>query len=328
MEPPDEFQRRSPQQPGVDPESLQQDIVDELSDHMQCLVERELDALSDPNKAREGALKSFGATNLIVRQLWFDAMKGRIMSQRIVLFVALAMSSLCLFVGWIAWSSSERTRQSNQAILARLDKMSEDANELQEDPLAQTHNTESVAEIRELLSAAHAEFTNKHKDIVTDLIELQRNNPDIVIVDGSPLDLYAERFKQLSRELTTLEIREHKIGSLLQQADEALLKGQSSESVYLMLAGDDRKSQPLSDANINDNFNEKLDVRMQALREEHGSLVKRKLKLKELVHGAQQNSRKLLSALSDSRNLQTQLDGVQTMLTAYDEKLQEIDFGH
>jgi hypothetical protein len=98
-----------------EPESLRSDIVDELTDHLQCAFNRELHsqasggreaADSDPTTAaRNRALARFGNPATIARRLWYDAMKERIMNQQVTMAAAIVMACTCLAMFALMWRS-------------------------------------------------------------------------------------------------------------------------------------------------------------------------------------------------------------------------------
>jgi hypothetical protein len=68
-----------------EPPSLRDDIVDELADHLACAYKRELLRGTPANVAHTRVLEQFGNPAAVARRLWFDAMKGKIMTQRILI---------------------------------------------------------------------------------------------------------------------------------------------------------------------------------------------------------------------------------------------------
>lgn len=103
-----------------EPASLRQDIIDELSDHLQCSLEQELVNENDVDQARKKALNRFGVPSSIVRQLWFESMRESIMLQRVLVGACVVMMCICLVVAWIAWSAVETSRQANRQLLMQL----------------------------------------------------------------------------------------------------------------------------------------------------------------------------------------------------------------
>ena len=63
-----------------EPDGLRNDILDELADHLVCAYRRELLRGADAATARQRVLERFGDPAALARRLWFDSMKGKIMS--------------------------------------------------------------------------------------------------------------------------------------------------------------------------------------------------------------------------------------------------------
>ncbi len=74
-----------------EPPSLRQDILDELADHLACAYKRELLRGADANAAQAAVLEQFGDPAAVARRLWFDAMKGKIMTQRVLIGACLLL---------------------------------------------------------------------------------------------------------------------------------------------------------------------------------------------------------------------------------------------
>ncbi|MFK7777602.1 MAG: hypothetical protein QM501_05715, partial [Gimesia sp.] len=103
-----------------EPVSLRQDILDELSDHFVCALNRELLKNPDEQTAKQRVINQFGNPVKIARQLWFDAMKEKIMSQRIMTGVSIIMAVCCIAVVGIAWSLMDQSQAVNQKLMAQL----------------------------------------------------------------------------------------------------------------------------------------------------------------------------------------------------------------
>ncbi len=74
-----------------EPPSLREDILDELGDHLACAYKRELLRGADVNVAQARVLEQFGDPAAVARRLWFDAMKGKIMTQRVLIGTCLVL---------------------------------------------------------------------------------------------------------------------------------------------------------------------------------------------------------------------------------------------
>lgn len=106
-----------------EPSSLRQDIIDELSDHFACALNREL--LKNPNEkiARQRVLNQFGDPIKIARQLWLEAMKEKIMSQRILTGVAVLMAVCGFIVVGLVWSMMKESQAFNNRMMEQMSEM-------------------------------------------------------------------------------------------------------------------------------------------------------------------------------------------------------------
>jgi HAAS len=136
-----------------EPASLRQDIVDELADHLACAARQEalraeLDTdgeTPDEQTIAERVLARFGDPRRIARRLWFDAMKGRLMMQKLTAAFA-AVAAIGAIAGCVLlWTALDATRstlaeaiaenrkdrqasdEANRAVLAQLAKLQADA---------------------------------------------------------------------------------------------------------------------------------------------------------------------------------------------------------
>ncbi len=91
-----------------EPANLRHDILDELADHLACAYNRELLRGANPDEARQRVLNTFGDPAAVARRLWFDAMKGRIMAQRILIATCLVVTLASLSVAGIIYRQSTR----------------------------------------------------------------------------------------------------------------------------------------------------------------------------------------------------------------------------
>ncbi len=72
-----------------EPPNLRGDILDEIADHLACAMDRERDSGRDDQTARWAVLDKFGNPAEIIRKLWFEAMKERIMRAHSLLLLNL-----------------------------------------------------------------------------------------------------------------------------------------------------------------------------------------------------------------------------------------------
>lgn len=130
---------------GDEPSSLRRDICDELADHLTCAADRESAEEEDEERIRERVLERFGNPARIARQLWFDAIKGKLMLQKFATGFA-AVAAVAAIAGcvilWVAVASGreavnqaleeqrrdrEQNAKANAALLAKLEKLAEEA---------------------------------------------------------------------------------------------------------------------------------------------------------------------------------------------------------
>lgn len=118
MVPPDNIASLIPARRNDEPPTLRDQIVREILDHLECAVQRELLRQGgNEAEARRRALAKFGNPAKVARQLWFDAMREKIMSQRLT-FVALVIVTLTSFASTgLTWYLIDGTQQVNQALL-------------------------------------------------------------------------------------------------------------------------------------------------------------------------------------------------------------------
>ena len=103
-----------------EPSSLRQDIADELADHLHSSFVRELHRTPEETSAKQQVLDRFGDPRRVARQLWFDAMKEKIMSQRVNLALSSLMTVACLGALGLMTVMLRDSREVNAAILERL----------------------------------------------------------------------------------------------------------------------------------------------------------------------------------------------------------------
>jgi hypothetical protein len=103
-----------------EPSSLRQDIADELADHLQSSLARELHFTPEESTAKQTILERFGDPRRIARRLWFDAMQEKIMSQRVQLILTSLMTAACLGAVGLMTFMLRDSREVNGAILEKL----------------------------------------------------------------------------------------------------------------------------------------------------------------------------------------------------------------
>jgi hypothetical protein len=106
-----------------DPETLRADILDELSDHLNCAYRRELMRGADPATAKRKALDQFGDPAAVARRLWSDAMRGKFMWQRILVGYSIVLTLFCL--GLAVMMGLQAARAQREVAVAHAHAMEE-----------------------------------------------------------------------------------------------------------------------------------------------------------------------------------------------------------
>lgn len=127
---PDDIEAGLPAPEQNEPPALRQDIVDELSDHLQCALNRELLNHPDTDDAESRVLARFGPPpQKLARQLWLDAMKETLMSNRLTLTFVAVLTAVCLTLCGMMWTQSQQLRElalqaraETQALLQQRDE--------------------------------------------------------------------------------------------------------------------------------------------------------------------------------------------------------------
>jgi hypothetical protein len=97
-------------------ESLREDILAEIQDHLRCAYRRELLRGVDRTTAKQRALDQFGDPAAMARRLWLDAMRGRIMSRRVLVVLCVLLVVACMAMAGLM--SVQATRAQREAAMA------------------------------------------------------------------------------------------------------------------------------------------------------------------------------------------------------------------
>lgn len=109
-----------------EPSSLREDLMDEVRDHLQSAYLGELLKTPDPVQAERNVLARFGDPARVVRELWFQAMWEKIMSQRILVGTCLVMATASLVGVGLMWNLNQQSQsamlQSQRDLIASLEE--------------------------------------------------------------------------------------------------------------------------------------------------------------------------------------------------------------
>jgi hypothetical protein len=128
-----------------EPSSLRHDIADELADHLQSSFTREMHFTPEESSAKQIVLDRFGDPRRIARALWFDAMKEKLVSQRVNLVFSSLMTVACLGALGLMVMMLRESRMATQALL----EQSQAANAALLDKLAALASPASVPAVTE-----------------------------------------------------------------------------------------------------------------------------------------------------------------------------------
>ncbi len=149
-----------------EPAGLRQDILDELADHLACSYNRELLRGAKPGEARRRTLERFGNPAAVARRLWLDAMKGKIMAQRVLIATCLVVVAACLGIVGLIWSQSSRAAAEAAVANRRLAEL-----------LGQTQSTNQEM-LRQLQAMAKPVQPAKSADWIPVKFRLTMEKPD------------------------------------------------------------------------------------------------------------------------------------------------------
>ena len=160
-----------------EPANLRQDILDELGDHLACAYNRELLRGVDSSVARQRVLERFGDPAAVARRLWFDAMKGKIMVNRLLIATCLVVMAACgmsvaLAWRWVNQDQLQRTRAAAESI---------EANRRLADVLvqAQTTNKDMLNRLSEMSDAMRHPRSPDWNPVSFKLTEETPNGPPV-----------------------------------------------------------------------------------------------------------------------------------------------------
>jgi hypothetical protein len=147
-----------------EPASLRQDILDELSDHLASAYNGELLRGVDSTVARQRVLDWFGDPAILARRLWLDAMKGKIMTQRVLIATCLVVMLACGASVGLAW------------------------NWMNQDRLLRNREAAAAIEANRRMAEALAQAQTTNKDMLNKLSEMSQAIRHPVSLDWNPVD--------------------------------------------------------------------------------------------------------------------------------------------
>jgi hypothetical protein len=161
-----------------EPASLREDILDELADHLTCAYNRELLRGADSNMARQRVLEQFGDPAAMARRLWLEAMKEKIMAQRVLIATCLVVMLACGCSVALAWNWMNQDR----LLRSRATAEAIEANRRVAEALAQSQaaNQELLKQMREMSAAVLHPVSTDWNPVTFKLTEEAANGPPAV----------------------------------------------------------------------------------------------------------------------------------------------------
>jgi hypothetical protein len=166
---------RMPPPRADEPAGLRQDIVDELGDHLACAYHRELLRGVDPGVAWSRAWEHFGDPADVARRLWLDAMRGKIMVQKVLLATCLVVMAACVTALGLTW----RWMSQDQLIKTRAAAEAAETNRRMSEALAQSQaaNQELLKQMRDMSEAIRHPSTPDWNPVIFRLTEETPDGP-------------------------------------------------------------------------------------------------------------------------------------------------------
>ena len=164
-----------------EPANLRREILDELGDHLACAYNRELLRGANSQLARQRVLDLFGDPAAVARRLWLDAMKGKIMAQRVLVATCLVVMLACAATVGLAWQWMNQDRlHRNRAAAEAIE-----VNRRMSEALAQSQaaNQQLLTQMREMTEAVLHPVSPDWNQVILKLAE--------ETVDGPPAAGYA-----------------------------------------------------------------------------------------------------------------------------------------
>jgi len=158
-----------------EPASLRQDIGDELGDHLACAYNRELLRGEDSSGARQRVWERFGDPAAVARRLWLDAMKGKIMTQRVLIATCLVVMLACGATVALAW----HWMNHDQLLRSRAAAEAIEANRRMSEALAQSQaaNQEMLKQMRDMSLAVLHPVSPEWNPVIFKLTEESADGP-------------------------------------------------------------------------------------------------------------------------------------------------------
>jgi hypothetical protein len=158
-----------------EPANLRRDILDELADHLACAYRRELLRGADPALAAQRVLERFGDPAAMARRLWFEAMRDKIMAQRMLIATCVVVMAACITAVAVSW----HWMNQDQSLRARAAAEAIEANRRMSEALAQSQaaNQEMLKQMRDMSQAVLHPVSPEWNPVIFKLAEDTADGP-------------------------------------------------------------------------------------------------------------------------------------------------------
>lgn len=177
-----------------------------------------------------------------------------------------------------------------------------------------------------LITDAQKKLADEYQDIQERSLELSRSSPNVIWTKDGAVDPYADEYYRINAELTGINVESSKIESSLEFAEKAIPAGKEP-GVILEALRSDSNTLKFSKIDKNEERSDeaKLELILSVLRERKAVLAVQTERLRAAANECQKHSNELQKVLNNQRVLDSQLTTMQALMTAYTEKLQEIE---
>lgn len=303
--------------------SIRQDFHDELEDHLACLQEEPIDSTTDTS-ATDTASR-FGNPKQIELFLWFYHFRSLLMSN----FgkIALATVGGCIFavVAWSALDASIQNRRLVAALSERLDDLNVHSsdNSSSSEPLQAGVSRGSLIMAEQVVEAALKDLEDRLKELAEEAYAFKASNPELVYRNDKLHDPYAESYAQLSERILGLEHRKTEIDTITKHIKASQNSGSSTASLLLAL------QHCVDGLELEDLDSDMLDLKLKEVisgLEEESKIIDAQITNFELrLSDETERSREVQSAGIHYEQLLIRRRALPQLITAYTDKLQEID---
>lgn len=115
-----ELTAKLPRRNDAEPPGLREQIVAELRDHLECDFRREMITAGDEATAWQRVKTKFGNPAEVALRLWLDAMKGKLIMQKLSVAFLTALVCLCLVMIGFMWNNFSAQAEVQRESLAKI----------------------------------------------------------------------------------------------------------------------------------------------------------------------------------------------------------------